>query len=240
VIAIIQCAARKRPDAGYLRTRDGTRVLFVAEPEAAPLADSVIYARPDDTVDGTTWRKQLLAYNRNPVGNPLGLLPAFELYQNEAYRKLAAKVGSEKLFILSAGWGLIGASFLTPYYDITFTAQADAYKRRRKNDRYHDLAMLPPDTEEPIVFFGGKDYLPLFDHLSSGVHAPRIVFFNSASAPRIGHARTIRFQTSTPTNWHYECVDAFLSGALDCEIGSPERGVSVHGSKLFRRAREQA
>jgi hypothetical protein len=138
VIAVIQCAARKRADAGYLMTPDGRRVSFVAEPGAAPVSDSVIYARPDDIAEnGTTWRERLLAYNHNARGNPLGLLPAFELYQNEAHRKLAAKVGSDKLFILSAGWGLIGASFLTPYYDITFTAQADAYKRRRKNDRYH-------------------------------------------------------------------------------------------------------
>jgi hypothetical protein len=220
VIAVIQCAARKRPDAGYLMTRDGRRISFVAEPGGAPASDTVVYARPDDiTEEGGTWRERLLAYNRNPGGNPFRLLPAFELYQNEAYRKLTVKVGSEKLFILSAGWGLIGAWFLTPYYDITFTAQADAYKRRRRNDRYHDLAMLPSDTDEPIVFFGGKDYLPFFERLSSRVHAPRIVFFNSASAPRIRDGRAIRFQTSTRTNWHYECVDAFLSGALDREIG---------------------
>jgi hypothetical protein len=52
-------------------------------------------------------------------------MPAFQLYQNEAYRRLADKVGTQKLYILSAGWGLIGAMFLTPSYDITFTAQAE-------------------------------------------------------------------------------------------------------------------
>lgn len=220
MIVVIQCAARKRADAGCLRTRDGKKVLFVADPGAAPAVDDVQYARPDDfAYGGETWRDALLAYNRNPDGNPLGLLPAFELYQNEAYRKLAAKIRPEKLFILSAGWGLIEASFLTPYYDITFTSQAEGYKRRRKADRYHDLSMMPKGTQEPIVFFGGKDYLPLFDRLTDDARAPRTVFFNSAITPQIKGGRSVRFPTTTRTNWHYECVDAFLAGALNAQLG---------------------
>jgi len=220
VIVVIQCAARKRPDAGYLETRNGRRVLFVADPSAAPAQDSLLYARPDDIAEGRgSWRDELVAYNKNPGRNPLGLLPAFELYQNEAYRRLADKVGTQKLYILSAGWGLIGATFLTPSYDITFTAQADPYKKRRKSDRYNDLSMLTQDEQEPILFFGGKDYLPLFARLTDHVRSERIVFFNSARAPQVDGGRAFRFRTTTRTNWHYECVDAFLSGALDHAIG---------------------
>ena len=36
MIFVIQCAARKNPDAGYLRRRDGRKVMFVADPGAAP------------------------------------------------------------------------------------------------------------------------------------------------------------------------------------------------------------
>jgi hypothetical protein len=220
VIVVIQCAARKRPDAGCLETRDGRRVLFVANPSAAPAQDGLLYARPDDIAEGgRSWRDELAAYNKSPGRNLLGLLPAFELYQNEAYRRLADKVGTQKLYILSAGWGLIGATFLTPSYDITFTAQAEPYKKRRKGDRYNDLSMLTQDEREPILFFGGKDYLPLFARLTSNVQSKRIVFFNSAHAPQIDGGRAIRFWTTTRTNWHYECVDAFLSGALDHAIG---------------------
>jgi hypothetical protein len=43
-------------------------------------------------------------------------------------------------------------------YDITFTARAEPYKKRRKSDRYNDLSMLTQDVREPILFFGGKDY----------------------------------------------------------------------------------
>ena len=220
MIVVIQCAARKRPNAGYLETRDRRRVLFVADPAAAPPQDGLVYARPDDTAEsGRSWRDELVAYNKRSDGNPLGLLPAFELYQNEAYRKLSNKVGKQKLYILSAGWGLIGAAFLTPSYDITFTAQADAYKRRRKKDRYNDLSMITQFEQEPILFFGGKDYLPLFTRLTRDARSERIVFFNSAEAPQIDGGRAIKFETTTRTNWHYECVDAFLSGALDQTIG---------------------
>jgi hypothetical protein len=221
MMIVMQCAASKRPDAGYLRNLDGKRVIFVAKPEATPPDRGVVYARPDDPADdGLTWRDKLVAYNQDPGANSLGLLPACELYQKDAYRKLSAKVGRSRFFILSAGWGLVAASFMVPYYDITFTAQAEAYKRRRKADLYDDFTMLPSGTHEPILFFGGKDYLPLFDRLTDGTLGPRIVFFNSATAPQIRNGRAVRFETSTRTNWHYECADAFLGGALDTDIKS--------------------
>ncbi|WP_038382724.1 hypothetical protein [Bradyrhizobium elkanii] len=220
MIVVIQCAARKRLDAGSLETRDGRRVLFVADPSAAPTQDGLVYARPDDAGEGgRSWRDELVAYNKSPDRNPLKLLPAFELYQNEAYRRLADKVGTQNLYILSAGWGLVSATFLTPSYDITFTAQAEPYKKRRKGDHFNDLSMLTQDEREPILFFGGKDYLPVFARLTGNVRSKRIVFFNSALAPQIDGGRAIRFRTTTRTNWHYECADAFLSGALDHAIG---------------------
>jgi hypothetical protein len=84
------------------------------------------------------------------------------VYGNKVYERLADHFGGQKVFILSAGWGLIRADFLTPYYDITFSQSADAYKRRKKTDRYADFCMPPGDTDDDIFFFGGKDYLPLF------------------------------------------------------------------------------
>jgi hypothetical protein len=41
--------------------------------------------------------------------------------------RLVEKFGIEKVFILSAGWGLIRADFLTPNYDITFSGSAEAF-----------------------------------------------------------------------------------------------------------------
>ncbi|MGE5063222.1 MAG: hypothetical protein ACM3IG_04065 [Myxococcales bacterium] len=77
-----------------------------------------------------------MAYNDGP-DNPLNLLPAYQLYAHDAYRALAQTFGIDEVFILSAGWGLISASFLTPAYDITFKATKTApWKRRRQDERY--------------------------------------------------------------------------------------------------------
>ena len=76
---------------------------------------------------------------------------------------------------------------------IVASVSAEPYKRRRKGDLYRDLRMLPNDTDEPIVFFGGK----------------RTVFYNSGYAPAAQGCALVRFVTTTRTNWHYECARNF-------------------------------
>jgi hypothetical protein len=61
----------------------------------------------------------LQEYNALPGNNPLGLYPAWRLYENRSYEGLVDRFGVDNLYILSAGWGLISAAFLTPNYDIT-------------------------------------------------------------------------------------------------------------------------
>lgn len=215
MIAVIQCASSKQPHAGYFRTEQGKPVYFVADPGQAPVSGDRIYARPDEfSEDGTPWRERLLRYNASPGGNPFGLLPAFELYAKDTYRRLVQKFGTANTFILSAGWGLISSTFLTPAYDITFSPGADAYKRRRKTDVYNDFCMIPVECDDPIFFFGGKDYLPLFARLTRPVKAQKTVFFNSVSCPDIPGFSFQRFNTSTRTNWHYECANAFIAGTI--------------------------
>ncbi len=212
---VIQCAASKNPNAGWMVNHDGNRVLFVADPAIAPAKEGYVYARPDETgEDGTSWRERLAAYNRNGSANPLGLYPAHNLYANGTYGALAGKYGAQNVYILSAGWGLISAAFLTPQYDITFSPSAEAYKRRRKADRYADFCLLPDRCNDDLVLFSGKDYLPLFDALTKSHTGTRYVFYNSAGLPRLEGCRPIRYETSTRTNWHYECARAFMNGTV--------------------------
>ena len=212
---VIQCAARKRSDAGHMRGRDGTPVMFVADPAHAPRAGDLVYARPDDLADdGRTWRDWLLEYNCLPGSNPLSLLPAFELYRNSAYERLVAKFGIEKVFILSAGWGLIPATFLTPVYDITFSQNADGYKRRRKSQAYRDLALLSANSQEDVVFLGGKDYLPLFTALTNNAKGRRVAFYNSMKRPEAPGCTLQRYVTTTRTNWHYGCAQDLIDGRV--------------------------
>ena len=74
--------------------------------------------------------------------------------------------------------------------------------------------MLPADTDEQVVFLGGKDYLPLFTRLTAPVRSARTVFYNSATLPDAPDCRLVRFSTTTRTNWHYECADALVRGDL--------------------------
>lgn len=220
MIAVIQCAANKRPGAGHLLASDGRPLQFVAHPEAAPADDAVMYAQPDDLRDtGVSWREALLKYNLEKRDNPLRLFSAYQLYDHKTYGRLVDRLGVDSVYILSAGWGLIAAGFLTPYYDITFSQKADGYKRRRKADAYQDFRMLPEQTREDILFFGGKDYLPLFCGLTSGIKSRKTVFFNLAQAPQVPGCILRRFETRTKTNWHYECANAFLDGSIRPDLG---------------------
>jgi hypothetical protein len=215
MIVVIQCAASKSPMAGHLRRQDGKKVFFVADPEKAPANSNYVYARPDDMSDtGKSWREELLRYNARLGDNPLGLLPAWQLYENRTYSQLKDHFGLKRLYILSAGWGLIAADFLTPNYDITFSTSADAYKRRRKKDRYDDLRMQPEDNEEPIVFLGGKSYVKLFYELSNAAKGRRCLFYNSAVPPDAPGCILKRFRTRTRTNWHYQCAQALIRGDI--------------------------
>lgn len=216
MIVIIQCAAKKNPAAGFLRLSNGQSVTFVADPKTAPVGRGVSYARPDDLADdGTTWRQRLHQYNQSPSNNPLGLLPAWALYQNKTYGRLVDRLGMDNVYILSAGWGLLASDFLTPAYDITFSPSADGYKRRRKTDNYDDFCMLPSDLTGPVLFFGGKDYVQLFCSLTARCPASRIVFYNSQVRPTAPGCDLRRYRTTTRTNWHYECANALLDARID-------------------------
>ena len=221
-IVVIQCASRKQPNAGYLQNNDGRKVMFVAKPDDAPQGEPYTYAHPDGADDaGEPWRQKLRRYNDihqgNAEDNPLGLLPAWRLYQNPTYELLYRKYGPDGLYIISAGWGLLRADFLTPAYDITFsTAQnVNKYKRRGKQDSYDDFRMLPSDTTQPVVFFGGKDYVSLFCALTNQVKSPRRVIYNAIKPPNAPGCLLRKFETTTKTNWHYGAARVFAKGRMD-------------------------
>jgi len=216
MIVVIQCAASKQPDPrGFYGPPAGQRVHFVADPETAPPDPTLIYARPDDPFnDDKTWRDKLVEYNRFRASNWHDFFPAYRLYENRAYSRLVEKLSVKGVYILSAGWGLVPADFLLPHYDITFSPSADPYKRRRKTDRYNDFRMLADDTQDEVVFFGGKDYLPLFCDLTERIRGKRTVFYNAATPPEAAGCNLVRYETTTRTNWHYECANAFLDGKV--------------------------
>lgn len=216
MITVIQCAGSKQRTAGHLQTCDGRDVEFVAKPGAAP-SDGRYYARPDGPSDiaGKSWRDLLSEYNRHPGDNPNRLLPAWKLYRPKAYKLLNERWGPNRLYILSAGWGLVSANFLTPTYDITFSSSAAPCKRRKKDDEFQDYSMLPSDTTEPIVFLGGKSYVELFCKLTADAKSERTVFFMGRE-PVAPECITRQFRPGEKpfVNWHYQCTKDLVDGTI--------------------------
>ena len=193
--------------------------MFVADPALAPRGDGLVYAHPDDdSGNGMSWRDLLWEYNKkhkaSPSHNPLRLLSACQLYSPPTYEVLVDRFGLNQLYILSAGWGLIRADFLTPNYDITFSSarNVEKYKRRSPRATYRDFSLSPPVTAEDIVFLGGKSYVPLFCKLTAAATGQRTVFYAGSKPAAPGC--TLRSFGKPFTNWHYQCADAFARGAL--------------------------
>ncbi len=222
VLVVIVCAASKRDDAGAMRQANGKTVVFVAHPELMPddARDAdCMYARPDDISDsGVSWRQRLSEYNREyrRIGrNPYGLLPAFELYSHPIYRELVNACGPEHVFILSGGWGLIPAGYLTPHYDITFSTQAEKWKRRRKSDPFDDDCHIPEGFRGTIQLFGGKEYVKPFAELTQSIDCLKVVCYNSIAPPAAPGCELRKYQTSQRTNWYYQCARQFINGEIE-------------------------
>jgi hypothetical protein len=129
---------------------------------------------------------------------------------------LVERFGTEKIFILSAGWGIIRSDFLTPDYDITFSSgkNVERYARRNKTDSFSDFCFLADDGDE-ITFLGGKDYLPLFTKLTRDLIGPKVIFFNTKSDLQVGTGFIAkRFETNRQTNWQYECAQMLVDGKI--------------------------
>ena len=92
---------------------------------------------------------------------------------------------------------ITAADFLTPNYDITFSNQADSYKRRHPSrDTYADFRMPTADRAQPVVFLGGRDYVGLFQALTAGSASKRIIFYNLTRAPTAPDCSCVRFKTT--------------------------------------------
>ena len=208
---VISCAGSKAPGAGYMKTENGRCVNFVGNPaKVVSREPGICYARPDDEArDSETWREKLIAYNKSCTDeNPFGLLPAYKLYTpkcpyGNVYTQLVEVFGIDNVYILSAGWGLIHACFLTPKYNITFSGSG--YKQRRKCDQYCDFNHLESDVDEKLLFFGGQGYLPLFCKLTRHYQGRRIVYHNSKKKPNCDF-KLVHYETGDKYRWVYECA----------------------------------
>lgn len=73
--------------------------------------------------------------------------------------------------------------------------------------------MIAKDTSDHVVFLGGKDYVSLFCSTTAGI-ARRTVFYNSHTLPDSPGCVLRPYETTTRTNWHYECARALIDDAI--------------------------
>lgn len=66
------------------------------------------------------------------------------------------------------------------------------------------------ETRRELLFFGGKDYVPLFCKLSQEVKGTRKVFHRAEEGPSAPDCVLVKFVTMIRTNWHYDAANAFL------------------------------
>ena len=205
---ILSCSARKN---GEFFRYNGEKIHFVANPQAAPKEKDVSYYHPDDIIPGRniTWREYIQSDEFQSDDNNL---PAYKLYKPEIFKKLYEKFGDD-FYILSAGWGLIKASFKIPYYDITFSSNvSDKFKKRYKKIRFNDFNQLTDhiNKDEKIIGFFGNDYLDLFYSLTKDLSNRKYVFKNSSIKKHYDNIQFIPFHSKQKRIWHYKAAEKLL------------------------------
>ena len=83
---------------------------------------------------------------------------------------------------------------------------------RRENDSWRDYnhlrdAGLRPD--EPVHFFGGRDYLPLYYRLADDLPGRKVIH-HKADPPRWAGYDYEAYMGPANTNWHYSAAEAFI------------------------------
>lgn len=238
-IVVIQCAGTKCPRAGIFSLAGGHPVTFVADPRTALPSPEF---RPDDPTSSSsvrTWRDELASYNATrPMMNPLGLFSASGLYcpptDKLVYQDLVKHFSPQKVYILSAGWGLVRSDYLLPQYDITFShaartggkAKPYAWRDPRTIGVWKDFDLLTPSLGN----FTGTVHVLICGNPTSGYHlllaelmkswppSTNVCFHYKGIPPPkptswTGIWRVIAHIGSRRTNWHYECARNLIGGA---------------------------
>lgn len=211
---VMICAREKQDHSSLIHPATNEQITFVAQP------NGVNTFFPHRNIPGIdmTWRDYV---TNNQYHNVIPFM-VYQLYSHTVYRNLFNSFG-ERLFILSAGWGLVKAKFRLPYYNITFSAKAQPENRRRFNNpnpAYDDFKALSNHLNkgEDIVFIGGKDYIKQFIALTIELEGNKIIYYKGCEpAIRLPDA-TYKFRRygliKQNTNWHYDLAQKFAYGLI--------------------------
>jgi hypothetical protein len=219
VKVVIQCAGRKF--GAPTLSQGGQALNFVANPRLGhPNGRAPWDALP--ALNRYTWIDCIRDYNDKKilpsgitVSKGQDLTTAGSLYRNSIYRDLIRTVGSQNVYILSAGWGLVNAADKIPPYNITFSSSnkipKDARITSTVRTNYSTVRQII-DGDEDIHLFITAKYAPYWMSLFSG-GGGRCVFLHwrQGQAIPLGWAGQTFLHNcgKCKTNWHYLAAKQF-------------------------------
>jgi len=217
---VMICAKGKKGNSNIIHENFNHPITFVAQP------NGVNTFLPDGCIPhlNMTWR-DYVRKNQKPKIIPF---KSYQLYIHGVYQNLFNVFG-DRLFILSAGWGLVKAEFRLPNYDITFSNTTEPeYKRvfQNPNPHFNDFNHLNDNhnvvlnsENEDIVFIGGKTYVKQFIALTIGKGRNKIIY-HFGNEPLVVLPDNFFYVQYVPNNlnnnrtWHYELAQKYVDGQL--------------------------
>ena len=217
MIYIIQCSQKKHAAATIGGMRFVANTAYLAPGKAATATTPAMRSR-----EGYSWSDYIRKYNENPAN--VGLSRAVDIYKPTIYKDMVAAFGAERVFILSAGWGLVPSWYRIPTYEITLSYATERATRRAGLHGFKDLVLDPKYAGEEVTFIGGAAYIGLLCKVLRDVPLKRLVVaFTTKKQPRIHLplAETVdivKFPTKVETNWHYQYGRWLIENAGTKEI----------------------
>ena len=172
--------------------------------------------KPDDNITENvnySWRN-FISDNQNHMNIPCR---AYDLYSERVYLDLFLNF-NKRLYIESAGWGIVNAEFRLPNYDITFSQNNNINTvRNYQLENYNDYNQLTLSQEDDVVFIGTPEYLPLFFELTNELPNRKIIYWKKQSTPinyPIPNDTFIYryYLTNSRMRWFYELAEKFANG----------------------------
>ena len=216
---LIQCAGDKSSDAGTFKYH-GKIVNFVAQPQVCQETSCSVYVNPNQIIDqnkNITWFDKLKEYNKEYVetgDNPYNLFKAVELYRNAIFNHIKQRIGSENIYILSAGWGIVKGSYLLPDYNITFSGAHNNKEWRDINLEWQDMNHLddPPSNINDLHIFCTANYHPLLKRLLGGkIRKDAKITIHTNLYMDVDNYKYEEFFPTGNTNWQYACAKDFIN-----------------------------
>jgi len=222
------CANKKKPNSDLKIGNNIIKFRAISNPTANEYSPDEIISKTHlnelnnlmrfNLVIGSTWRD--LIYKNSKKGNPLKLSKAYELYKEKLYGDLYTRFG-DRLYILSAGWGLVRSDMPLPKYDITFKSnnKIPINTIRKSQSRYKDFNHLNQNIED-IIFIGTPGYLKLFYELTEPLICRKIVFWkgqNTLKIPLPNNSFELRsFESNNNRIWYKFLAKNVIE--VGCEI----------------------